>query len=227
MYRANPLSESDAPAVHGIVHELAAKAGMPMPRIYRIPSATPNAFATGRNPEHAVVAVTDGILELLNERELRGVLAHELAHVEHRDILISSIAATIAGAISMLASMARWTFIFGGSRDDRNGNPLALIIGAIVAPIAAVLIQLAVSRSRELEADQGGARLSGEPLALASALEKLEVAATRRPMRGVNPATSHLFIVNPLRGGGIAKLFSTHPPTAERVARLEAMVQTA
>lgn len=228
MYRAEPLSESAAPGVHRIVRELTEKAGMPMPRIYRIPSPAPNAFATGRNPRHAVVAVTHGILELLNEEELKGVLGHELSHVEHRDILIASIAATIAGAISMLTSMARWALIFGGGRrNSREGgsNPFVLLVMAIVAPIAALLIQLAVSRSREFHADEGGARLTGNPLPLASALRKLEAGCRRIPMLEASPTTAHLFIVNPLRGGGIAKLFSTHPPLEERIERLERMAR--
>lgn len=224
MYGARPLSQEDAPDLYAIVARLAEKGGMPMPRIYRIPTQTPNAFATGRNPSHAVVAVTDGILGLLTEEELEGVLAHELSHVEHRDILISSIAATIAGAIGMLASMARWSLFMGGGRDsDEDRNPLGLLIMAIVAPLAATLVQLAVSRSREFHADETGARLCGHPRYLASALAKLEAGAMRMPMRGVNPATAHLFIVNPLRGSSLANLFSTHPPTAERIARLERM----
>ena len=227
MYRAAPLTESDAPQIYSIVSELTQAAGMPMPKIYRIPSATPNAFATGRNPRHAVVAVTDGILQLLNRDELKGVLGHELSHVRHRDILIASIAATIAGAISMLSNMARWTLMFGGGRrsDEREGgsNPFVLLVTVILAPIAALLIQLAVSRSREFQADEGGARLVGNPLYLASALRKLEAGCRRIPMLEATPTTAHLFIVNPLTGGGIAKLFSTHPPVEERIERLERM----
>lgn len=228
MYRAQPLEESEAPAVYRIVRGLAEKSGIPMPRVYLIPSATPNAFATGRNPKHAVVAVTQGILGLLNEEELRGVLGHELAHVKNRDILIASIAATIAGAISMLSSMARWTLMFsGGRRDDRQGNsnPLVLLVMAIVAPIAALLIQLAVSRAREFQADEGGSHLTGNPLALASALRKLEAGIRRVPMLEANPTTAHLFIANPLRLEGITKLFSTHPPIEERIERLERMAR--
>lgn len=229
IYRAQPLAEKDAPAVYQIVRELTQKAAVPMPRIYLIPSQAPNAFATGRNPAHAVVAVTEGILRILNEEELRGVLAHELAHVQHRDILISSIAATVAGAISMLADMARWSLMFGGGRrDDRegNGNPVAMLLMLILAPIAALLIQLAISRSREYHADEGGSALSANPLALASALRKLEAGSRKIPMFGANPATAHLFIVSPLTGGTIASLFNTHPPIAERVRRLEQMARS-
>jgi heat shock protein HtpX len=230
MYRAKPLPESEAPQVHRIVQELSGKAGMPMPKVYRIPNETPNAFATGRNPQHAVVAVTNGILRLLNEQELEGVLAHELSHVKHRDILIATIAATIAGAISMLTRMAQWSLMYGGGRrsSNRNGNAanaLFLLVSLILAPIAALLIQLAVSRSREFHADEGGGSLSGNPLYLASALRKLEAGVTRTPMTQANPATAHLFIVNPLRGGGFLKLFSTHPPVEERIERLERMAR--
>jgi len=228
MYRAQPIEESQAPALYRTVRELTQEAGMPMPKIYLIPTPTPNAFATGRNPRHAVVAVTQGILELLNEEELKGVLGHELAHVQHRDILISSIAATIAGAISMLTSMARWGLMFGGGRRnerDEGANPLVLLVMIIVAPLAALLIQLAVSRSREFDADKGSAHLAKNPLHLASALRKLEAGNRRMPMLGANPATAHLFIVNPLSGGGIAKLFSTPPPLEERIERLERMAQ--
>ena len=228
-YRARPIAEEEAPAVHRIVAELAVAAHMPKPKIYLIPSQAPNAFATGRNPSHAVVAVTQGILELLSDEELKGVLGHELSHVSHRDILISSIAATIAGAISMLSSMARWALMFGGSRRDRDeeggANPLVLLIMAIVAPIAALLIQLAVSRSREFDADEGGAHLTGNPLYLASALRKLDAGTRRIPMIEATTTTAHLFIVNPLRANAIAKLFSTHPPIEERIERLERMAR--
>jgi heat shock protein HtpX len=210
----------------GIVERLAMKAGTPMPSVYVIPSHTPNAFATGRNPEHAAVAATVGILEILDDEEIEGVMAHELSHVRHRDILTGSIVATVAGAISILANMAQWALIFGGGRrsdEDSGGGGLGLIAMMIVAPIAATIIQLAISRSREYAADSGAADLTGNPLGLARALEKLEAAATQRPMRSATPATAHMFIVNPLRGGGLAALFSTHPPMAERVKRLRAM----
>lgn len=233
MYRAEPVTEDQAPDLFRIVRNLTQKMGMPMPKIYRIPVPTPNAFATGRSPSHAVVAVTQGILELLNEEELEGVLGHELSHVQHRDILIASVVATIAGAISMLSSMARWSLMFGGGRrDDRDrdgggANPILFLIMAILAPLAATLIQLAVSRSREFDADEGGAKLTGHPLYLASALKKLEMGVNRIPMMDANPATAHLFIVNPLRGGGLIKLFSTHPPIEERIERLEKMARSA
>ncbi|GAB4337357.1 MAG: zinc metalloprotease HtpX [Candidatus Abyssubacteria bacterium] len=222
MYRAQPISPNQAPRLYSMVKELATNAGLPMPKLYLIPSQSPNAFATGRNPQNAVVAVTQGIVDLLSEEELRGVLAHELAHVRNRDMLVGSIAATLAGAISMLAFMARWAAIFGGfgGRDDRdNGGAIGLLAAAIVAPIAAMLIQLAVSRTREYGADSSGARIAGSPYGLASALEKLELAAQRRPLQA-NPASAHLFIVNPLRGKSIWNLLSTHPPIQERVRRL-------
>ena len=227
-YRAQPLSEFDAPEIYKIVRELAEEAGIPMLRIYLIPTASPNAFATGRNPKNAIVAVTQGIVELLNAEELKGVLGHEFGHVIHRDILISSVAATLAGAISMLASMVRWTLMFGGSsrnEDDRSANPLALLVMAIIVPFAAMLIQLAVSRSREYDADNEGAHLCGNPLYLASALKKLEAGSQRIPLQGAEPATAHLFIVNPLKCVAFASLFSTHPPIEERIARLEAMAR--
>ncbi|MEJ2313186.1 MAG: zinc metalloprotease HtpX [Nitrospirota bacterium] len=221
MYRAREVTEAQAPELHGIVRRLAQKAGLPMPRVYIIEQPQPNAFATGRNPQHGAVAVTTGIMDVLTREELEGVLAHELSHIRHRDILVSTVAATIAGAISYLAQMAQWAFIFGG-RDDENGNPVAAIIMMIVGPIAALLVQMAISRSREYGADQGGAELSGNPLYLASALKKLQYASKRIPMKA-NPATSHMFIVSPLRGESLAKLFSTHPPMEERIARLESM----
>jgi heat shock protein HtpX len=207
------------------VRRLATRAQIPMPRIYIIPSDTPNAFATGRNPQHAAVAVTEGITRILDEDELEGVLAHELSHVTNRDVLISTIAATLAGAITYLAHMAQWAAIFGGrSQDDEEGgsNPLVMILFAILAPIAAMLVQFAVSRSREFQADASGARLAGRTYGLAKALEKIEVASRVEPLPA-NPATAHLFIVNPLSGESFARLFSTHPPTEERIARLRAM----
>lgn len=228
MSRAVLLPEETAPEVYAIVRELTAEAGLPMPKIYLIPSTALNAFATGRNPAHAAVAVTQGIVTALNREELKGVLAHELAHVEHRDILISSIAATLAGAISMLASMLRYGMMFGGSRRDEreeHSNPLALLVMSIVIPFAALLIQMAVSRSRELDADERGAKLSGNPLYLASALQKLDSAQKQIPLQGVEPATAHLYIVNPLKPDFFMKLFSTHPPIAERIARLEEMAR--
>jgi heat shock protein HtpX len=208
-----------------MVDELAQRGELPKPRIYMIPSETPNAFATGRNPEHAVVAVTQGIVRLLNPEELKGVLAHELGHVKNRDILIGSIAATLAGVVMMLASMARFAAIFGigGSDDDDGGNIFGLILMSILAPLAAMLIQMAISRSREFLADETGARLAENPRSLASALEKLATASKRIPMQEASQATAHMFIVNPLSGGGFSKWFSTHPPVEERVRRLQAM----
>jgi heat shock protein HtpX len=230
MYGGQEISANDDPELYGLVQELAARGGLPMPKVYVIPEETPNAFATGRNPEHAAVAVTQGIRRILNKRELAGVLGHELSHVKHRDILISSIAATLAGAISYMAYMAQWGMMFGGNRDrdDEGGgsNIFSLLFMMIVAPMAAMLIQMAVSRSREYLADAGGAKISGDPLALASALRKLHMGAQNIPMQ-VSPATqnatAHMFIVSPLSGGGIASLFSTHPAMEERIARLEAM----
>ncbi|HLC21530.1 MAG TPA: zinc metalloprotease HtpX [Candidatus Methylomirabilis sp.] len=225
MYRAQAVTEAEAPNLYRIVRGLAQRAHMPMPRIYIIPTDTPNAFATGRNPEHAAVAATQGILRVLNEEELEGVLSHELAHVRNRDTLISTVAATLAGVIVMLARMAMWMPFFGGGgrdEEDRGGGVLGFLLLAILAPIAATLIQLAISRSREFQADESGAMLSHKPYALASALQKLEVAADRLPM-DANPATSHLFIVNPLRGDALFRLFSTHPPIEERIARLRAL----
>lgn len=221
MYRAQPVSPEQAPRLYSIVQELAQNAGLPMPRICIMPSNSPNAFATGRNPEHAVVAVTKGILDILTEDELRGVLAHELAHVRNRDMLVGSIAATLAGAISMLAFFARWGAIFGGfgGRDDRDGGVIGLLAAAIVAPIAALLIQMAVSRSREYGADATGAQIAGSPYGLANALGKLEAASQRVPMQA-NPASAHMFIVNPLRGKSVWNLLSTHPPIPERIRRL-------
>jgi heat shock protein HtpX len=224
MYRAKPVNESDAPELYNMVRRLAQRAQLPMPKLYIMEQDQPNAFATGRNPEHGVVAVTTGIMRILTREELEGVIAHELAHIKHRDILVSTVAAAIAGAISYLAQMAQWAMIFGGGRsdDDEGGSPIAAIVMMIVGPIAAMLVQMAISRSREYGADAGGARIAGNPLYLANALKKLDMASKRIPM-DANPATSHMFIVNPLTGGGILKLFSTHPPIEERVARLESM----
>jgi heat shock protein HtpX len=224
MYRAQPIGEAEAPGVYRIVRGLATKAGMPMPKLYLIPSEAPNAFATGRSPHHAAVAVTEGILRIMDERELEGVLAHELSHVLNRDVLISTVAATVAGAISMLANMAQWGLMFGGSRDDegRSTNPIALLLTVILAPIAAMLIQMAVSRSREYQADASGAQMTRNPAGLASALAKLGQATRMVPM-DANPATAHLFIVNPLSGRALANLFATHPPLEDRIARLRAM----
>jgi len=219
MYNAKEVTEADGGVLYSVTRELAMKGNMPMPKVYVIPSDAPNAFATGRNPKHAAVAATTGIVRLLNREELSGVMAHELSHVGNRDILIGTVAAAIAGAISMIAQFA---FFFGGRRDDDRGNPLVALAMMIVAPIAAGLIQMAISRSREYQADASGARLCGNPLWLASALKKLHMGAQRVPM-DASPATAHMFIVNPLRGGGMANWFSTHPPMEERVARLEAM----
>lgn len=229
MYGAREVSQSEAPELYGIVAELTSKASLPMPKVYIMENDTPNAFATGRNPEHAAVAVTSGIMRILSKEELMGVIGHELSHILHRDILISTIAATMAGAISILATMARWGAMFGGFRSDDEeggggGNILVVLIVSIFASIAAMLIQLAISRSREYLADEGGAHLAN-PLSLARALEKLEVAAQRIPM-DANPSTAHMFIVNPLRGGRVLSLFSTHPPIEERIARLEEMART-
>ncbi len=225
MYRARPVTEAEAPQLYGLVADLAQAARMPMPKVYVIPGPTPNAFATGRSPRHAAVAVTEGILRVLERDELRGVLAHELSHVGHRDILISSVAATIVGAIGVLSRMAQWSAIFGmGRQDGDRPNPLVLLAVTMVAALGAMLIQLSISRSREFEADAGGARLVGDGEPLARALEKLEMGARAMPM-DANPATAHMFIVSPLAGGTgaagtFAKLFRTHPPTAERVERL-------
>ncbi len=221
MYRAKPVTREELPRAYAAVERLAPKMGIPMPKIYVIPTESPNAFATGRNPKHASVAVTHGILGLLNDEELEGVLAHELGHVNNRDILISSVAATIAGAITMLASMGRFAMIFGGGggRDDRRGGGLAGLFMLILAPIAASLIQLAVSRSREYQADATGAHFTGNPYALASALQKLDAYSRQVPM-AASPSTAHLFIIQPLLGMNFGNLFSTHPPIAKRIERL-------
>ena len=225
MYNAQEVGESQAPQLYAIVKNLALKASLPMPKVYIVPGETPNAFATGRNRDHAVVAVTEGILRILNREELEGVLAHELTHIKNKDMLIGSIAATLAGAIVMLANMAQWAAIFGGSnRDDseEGSGVIGLIAMAILAPIAATIIQMAISRSREYLADEGGARVSGKPYGLAGALEKLSKASQALPM-DANPSTAHMFIVNPLTGKSLMNLFSTHPPIEERVARLRSM----
>jgi len=220
MYNAQEVDEASSPYLYNMVKELAGRAGLPMPRVYLINEAQPNAFATGRSPEHAAVAATSGILQMLSARELRGVMAHELAHVQHRDILISTISATMAGAISALANFA----MFFGGRDEegRPANPLAGILVALLAPLAASLIQMAISRAREFEADRGGAQISGDPLALADALAKIDAYARGIPMAAAeaHPETAQMMIMNPLSGGGLAGLFSTHPATAERIARL-------
>lgn len=223
MYGAKEVKESDAPELYEIVRRLSYKAGIPMPKVCIIPSDQPNAFATGRNPKNGVVAVTTGIMRLLTKEELEGVIAHELAHIKNRDILVGTIAATIAGAISYLAQMAQWAMLFGGRHDDEDrGNPIVAIIMMIVGPIAALLVQMAISRSREYGADASGARISGNPLYLANALKKLHYASQKIPM-DANPATAHMFIVNPLSGDGFLKLFSTHPPIEERITRLQKM----
>jgi heat shock protein HtpX len=223
MYRAQPVTREQAPRLYQIVERLTGKTGLPMPKIYVIPTDSPNAFATGRNPNHASVAVTQGILGLLNDDEMEGVLAHELGHVRNRDILISSVVATIAGAITFLARMGAWGAMFGGygGRDnrDRGGGGLGALLMLILAPIAAMLIQLAVSRSREYQADATGAHITGNPYALASALQKLDAYSRRVPMQAT-PSTAHLFIIQPLLGMNLAGLFSTHPPTAKRIERL-------
>lgn len=225
MVHAQAVSEGEAPELYAMVKNLALRASMPMPRVYIIPGDTPNAFATGRNEQHAVVAVTEGILRILGRDELEGVIAHELTHIRNRDILIGSIAATLAGAIVMLAHMAQWAAMFGGagSDDDEGGsNIVGLILMAVLAPIAATLIQMAISRSREYLADAGGAKISGKPYGLAGALEKLSRASQAIPMNA-NPSTAHMFIVNPLTGRSLMNLFSTHPPIEERIARLRSM----
>ena len=221
MYRAEEIDAQQAPELVEMVRTLAENAGLPMPRVYRIPQDAPNAFATGRNPQHAVVAVTDGLLKMMRPEEVKGVLAHEMAHIKDRDILIGSVAATMAGAIMVLASMARWSAIFGAGRDDDEGGMggIGLIAMSILAPIGAMIIQMAISRSREYLADTVGARLAQDPEGLARALEKLGTYSRRIPM-AANPSTAHMFTVSPLSGGGLARLFSTHPPIEERIARL-------
>lgn len=223
-YHAKQVSEAEAPRLYAMVHRLATRASIPMPKLYIIPTETPNAFATGRNPQHAAVAVTEGIMRIVNDDELEAVIGHELSHVIHRDILTSTIVATFAGAIAYLAQMLSWSlFFFGGrGRDDDSSSLLGELFVIIVAPLAAMLIQMAVSRSREYKADEGGAKLSMKPLSLASALRKLQTGVQQVPMQA-QTSTAHLFIVNPLSGQRMARLFSTHPPTEERIARLEAL----
>jgi len=230
MSGAREVTMQQEPRLHSLIEEVAARAGMPKPKVYLIENDTPNAFATGRSPKHAAVAVTTGIMRLLDERELRGVVGHELSHVRNRDILINTMVATVAGAITMIAWMLQWSLIFGGGRRDSRNNPLgaiAMLATIILAPLAATLIRLAISRSREYEADASGARLVHDPEALASALEKLHLGVQRQPMpeNAVTQATAHMYIVNPLKGEGLATLFSTHPPIEERVARLHRMAR--
>ena len=230
IYRAKEIGEAENPALFRIVRRLITKANIPVPKIYIINNPTPNAFATGRNPQHAAVAVTTGIMQLLDEKELEGVLGHELAHVKNRDILIGTIAATFAGAIMMLANMAKWSMFLGGlgNNNSDNRNPAGLIVMlvvAILAPIAAMLVQMAISRSREYIADEKGSKFCGDPLALASALRKISYGVERIPMQ-TNPATAHMFIMNPLKGQNIANLFSTHPPVEERIQRLESLARS-
>jgi heat shock protein HtpX len=226
MYGAQEVRPEQAPELSSMVSELAQRANLPMPRLYIIPEQAPNAFATGRNPEHAAVAVTMGLLDMLDRQELAGVLAHELSHVKHRDTLIMTIAGSLAGAMSMIANMAMFGALLGGGfgdDDDEGANPIGGLLGVLIAPIAASLIQMAISRSREFMADEEGAYLTRQPLALARALSKLETWKQRLPMHAGSPATAHLFIVNPFTGGGLSKLFSTHPSTQERIERLQAM----
>jgi len=224
MYGAKEVTEAEAPELYKIVRRLAQRAGLPMPKVYIIQSEQPNAFATGRSPKHGVVAVTTGIMRILSREELEGVIGHELAHIKHRDILISTIAATIAGAISYLAQMAMWASIFGRSDDEDSGHPIVSLLMMIIAPTIAMIIQLAISRAREYSADEGGAKIAGNPLYLANALRKLHYASQAIPMEA-NPGTAHLFIVNPLSGRSLIKLLSTHPPIEERIERLEAMAK--
>jgi len=226
MYRAKKVSENEAPQLYATVASLAQKASIPMPKVYIIENDSPNAFATGRDPSHGVVAVTTGIMRILSRNELEGVLAHEISHIKHRDILIQSVAATLAGAITMIANIARFAAFFGGSHsddDEGGGNIFSVIIFSMIAAFAAMIIQLAISRSREYLADDGGARLSGNPLFLSGALKKLHAGVARSPMNDANPSTAPLFIVNPFSAKGILSLFSTHPPIEERIKRLEDM----
>ncbi|MDA8091872.1 MAG: zinc metalloprotease HtpX [Nitrospiraceae bacterium] len=222
MYKAQEVDEAAAPELYSVVRRLSSKAGLPMPKVYIIPQDQPNAFATGRNPKHAAVAATEGILKLLSPEELSGVIGHELSHVKHRDILISSVAATVAAAVSYMAQMGQWALIFGGRGGrDRDENPLSAILMLILAPIIAMIIQMAISRSREYSADESGAELAGNPRFLSNALRKLDYYSKNLPMRQATPSTAHMFIVNPLSGKSLLKLFSTHPPIEERIKRLE------
>jgi heat shock protein HtpX len=226
MYGAQEVDENEAAPLYAVVRELAARSNIPMPRVYVIPDEAPNAFATGRNPQHAAVAVTAGLLRTLDRRELAGVIAHELAHVKNRDTLIMTVAATVAGALSMLANTAMWGMMLGGGRssdDERASSPLGGLIAMILAPVLAMLIQMAISRSREFLADESSARITGDPLGLASALRKIEVISQNTPIQSGSPATAHLFIINPFSGGGLARLFSTHPSTEARIQRLQSL----
>lgn len=230
MYGAQDVTEAQAPELHAMVRHLARQGGLPMPKVYVIPQDAPNAFATGRSPQNAAVAVTAGLMRLLDREELAGVIAHELGHIKNRDTLIMTVAATIAGAVSVLANIAQWGLIFGGGRssgdgEDGGSHPIAGLLGIIVAPFAAMLIQMAISRSREFLADEAGAQLSRNPLALGSALRKIEAWSRKLPMTAGSPTTAHLFIVNPFSGSGLLRLFSTHPPAEARVERLVAMAQ--
>jgi heat shock protein HtpX len=224
MYKAQEVTGTDSPELYKMVQTLAQRAEIPMPKVYIIPEAAPNAFATGRNPQNAAVAVTHGIMELLDRDELFGVLAHEIAHVKNRDTLVMTVAGAIGGAIGFIAEMALWSSLLGNSDDEEGGgNPIVGLLGIMIAPFAAMMIQMAISRSREFIADEAGAKLSGKPLALASALKKIEAWSNEVPIQNGSPATSHLFIINPFAGGGLSKLFSTHPATQKRIERLEAM----
>ncbi|MEN8265032.1 MAG: zinc metalloprotease HtpX [Nitrospirota bacterium] len=222
MYKAQEVREAEAPELYSMVRRLSQKAELPMPKVYIINQDQPNAFATGRNPDHSAIAVTTGIMNILSREELEGVVGHELAHIKNRDILIGTVAATIAGAIGYLAHMAQWAMIFGGGDDEEGGNPIIMFAMMFIASIAAMLVQMAISRSREYAADYAGARIAGNSMYLSGALKKLHMASQRIPMKA-QPATAHMFIVNPLSGGKVAKLFSTHPPMEERIARLENM----
>ena len=225
MYRAKEVNRESAPKFNDMIESLAKQANLPMPKVYLINDPTPNAFATGRNPNHAAVAATTGILQGLSNEELAGVMAHELAHVKHRDTLISTIAATLVGSISFIAQMAGWVFMFGRGSNDRGGSGIGGLVLLILSPILAMLIQMAISRSREFAADKGGAEFTGNPLGLASALQKISRGNQLKPVYNSNPTTAHMFIINPLHGGGMSKLFSTHPSTEERIKRLQAMAR--